>query len=108
MCNLCCKIYTRGDFVMALNNNYKIIGDRIHYARKQCGLTLEEMEKRIGVHKGTLSRWETGKTKNIKLPMLEKLASIFHVNATWLAGGDVPMYAQIQNKNNVYYIPILR
>ena len=89
---------------------YKEIANRLQYARKQCGYTLEEIGEKIGINKGTISRWESGETKNIKLPILEKLASIYNVNVSWLSGNDAPMYAKptnANNYNNIFFIPVL-
>lgn len=37
-----------------------IIGDKIYYLRKQCGLSQEELGFELGVSRQTISKWETG------------------------------------------------
>lgn len=71
--------------------NFKKIGERLRFARKNSQLSLEEVGKIINIHKGSVSRWENGKTEKIQLPVLEKLADIYNVDVMWLMGYDVPM-----------------
>ena len=54
MCNTIC----RGDYM----NENKIFGERLKLLRVKKGLTLEDVAKKIGVSKTTVSQWERGKT----------------------------------------------
>lgn len=46
---------------MEADNLKRLIGSRISIARKAAGLNQEQVAEAIGVHKQTLSRWESGK-----------------------------------------------
>ena len=50
------------------------IGSVIRKYRKECGLTQEEMAKRLGVTTPAVNKWENGNTN----PDIELLAPIFH------------------------------
>lgn len=78
--------------------NYKVVRKRLEFARERSKISLEEIGKKLGVHKSTISRWENGYTKKIQLPVFEALADIYDVNVMWLMGYDVPM-EKAPNKN---------
>ena len=63
-----------------------IIGERIAERRKALGLTLEDIAQEIGVSKSTVSRYESGTFESIKLPVIEAIARVLHVNPSWLIG----------------------
>lgn len=63
-----------------------MIGDRIQRARQQLGLTLEDVSKRIGLSRQTLSRYETGVIQNIPSDTVEKLAAILETSPGYLMG----------------------
>lgn len=64
----------------------KEIGIRIAQCRASLDMTMDEVAKRIGVAKSTIQRYETGQIQKIKLPVIESIASVFHVNPDWLIG----------------------
>ena len=50
------------------NENVKrLIGSRIAIARKAAGLNQDQVAEAIGVHKQTISRWESGKLSLIHI-----------------------------------------
>ena len=66
-----------------------IDGNRIRILRKQFGLTQEELGKKMGVIKQTVSSWEN----NISEPnseILLNMASVFDVSVDYLLGNDTP------------------
>jgi len=71
---------------MVVNPKSKAIGDRIRACRKEQGLTLQDIAEEIGVTNGTLSRYEHGEFDKIKIPIIESIASILHVNPAWILG----------------------
>lgn len=83
-------------------NNYDIIKNRMEYARKKNNLSLDEVGKKMGVHKTTVSRWEKGKTGKIQLPVFEMLAKIYDVNVMWLMGYDVNMERSSQQTEDKF------
>jgi len=55
-------------------------GERLHELRKQKGLTLEAVGKKLRVSKGYLSGIENGKVRPPKDKILRKLAGLFGVD----------------------------
>lgn len=75
-----------------------IDGNRIRLLRKQAGLTQEELGKKMGVIKQTVSSWEN----NISEPnseILLSLASVFDVSVDYLLGND-PLENSIKKNIN--------
>lgn len=73
-------------------------GNRIRLLRKQAGLTQEELGKKMGVIKQTVSSWEN----NISEPnseILLSLASVFDVSVDYLLGND-PLKNSIKKNIN--------
>ena len=69
-----------------MNNRITYRPDRLRIAREKKGLTLDELGKRIGLSKGTLSRYESGVVSGIRLNTLNEIALILDANPTWLLG----------------------
>lgn len=59
--------------------------NRLKPLRKQLGFTLDDMEGKTGIKRGTYSNYENGKTEP-KLETWQKLASFFHVSVPYLQG----------------------
>lgn len=73
-------------------------GNRIRLLRKQAGLTQEELGKKMGVIKQTVSSWEN----NISEPnseILLSMASVFDVSVDYLLGNDTPENPSKKNIN---------
>lgn len=62
------------------------VGNKIHSVRIEKDITLEDIALRIGVAKSTIQRYEAGKIKNPKLPVLESIANALNINPSWLVG----------------------
>ena len=62
--------------------------DRIKLMRKKTDMTIQEVADILKVSKGTVQRWESGNIKTIRQEHLAKLAQIWDVSPTWLAGWD--------------------
>ena len=62
---------------------------RLKEARKQAGMTQQEVAAAVGVNQNTYSYWENEKTK-IDNISLGKLAKIFNVSVDYLLGEDDP------------------
>ncbi len=61
------------------------VGGRIHWARKNKGLTLGDVAGRMGIRSSHLSGVESNKV-NLSLPKLAALLDILDVSADWLLG----------------------
>lgn len=66
--------------------------ERIKTAREEKGWTLEQLGKKCGVAKATVSKWEAHKsgTPDIELHVFFKLAKALELDARELATGDPP------------------
>ena len=62
------------------------IGARIKYVRDLREATLDDIAKKVGVTKSTIQRYENGKIKNNKIPVVESIAISLNVNPAWLIG----------------------
>lgn len=62
------------------------IGNRIKYARNLRNSTLDDIAKKVGVTKSTIQRYENGKIKTIKIPVVESIAIALKVNPSWIIG----------------------
>ena len=64
------------------------IGDRIKEKRKESFMTLEELSKRVGLSRQTLSRYETGIITKIPLDRLVLLSNALNVTPAYLMGWE--------------------
>lgn len=62
------------------------IGKRIRQQRKALNISVADVAAYTGLSKATIHRYENGEIKDIKLPVLETIASILNVNPAWLIG----------------------
>lgn len=63
------------------------LSELIKQKRKEKGMTLEQLGKRVGVSKMTVLRWESGEIKNIRTDKIEKLASALGIPVVALFEG---------------------
>lgn len=88
--------------------NNELVSQRFIYARKNKGLTLEEVGKQLGVSKTAVLKWERGQVRKMKLPMVETLARIYDVSPAWLMGLEAPMDNRFYGRSKkAWLIPIL-
>lgn len=62
----------------------KVMGQRIRQKRIELGLTQEELGKKIGVKKSTISKIEKGEVKTIDRDYIAKMIQLFHCDPSWL------------------------
>ena len=67
--------------------------NRIKELRTKHNYTLDDMEEKTGIKRGTYSNYENGKTEP-KLETWQKLASFFHVSVPYLQGIDDEDYIE--------------
>ncbi|MBR6709192.1 MAG: helix-turn-helix domain-containing protein [Clostridia bacterium] len=63
------------------------VGERIHYLRKQHGMTQEMLAEQIGVSRQALARWEADETLPDTANLI-KLSDAFSVSTDWLLRGE--------------------
>jgi transcriptional regulator with XRE-family HTH domain len=56
------------------------VGDRLRKIRLQRGLSGEDVHMAIGISRGTLWRWEQGKTEGMPASKLAQLATLYDVS----------------------------
>jgi len=64
----------------------RAIGHRIRMARERAGLDREALAARVGVHAGSIARWETGGSVPHAFTM-ERIAETCGASADWLRTG---------------------
>lgn len=64
----------------------KQMGIRIQQKREECGMTQEDLGKRLGVSRQTICKWEAGAVNHFDRSYVSKMADIFHCSAAWLMG----------------------
>jgi len=63
-----------------------VMGDRIRNKRLENNWSMEELGKRLGVHRAAIGKWENGDVQNIKRSSIEKMARLFDCDPVWLMG----------------------
>lgn len=64
------------------------IKDRLYNLRKEKRFTLEEVGKKIGVSKQTISRYENGEIENIPYEKIVALAAVYGVSPGYIVGWE--------------------
>ena len=86
---------------MAVNIDYKDLGNRLSIARKQKGVTLKETAEAVDVAASTIQRYEKGQFSKVKMPVIEALADYFEVSPEWLIGLTDDPYNYEEDPNSV-------
>lgn len=82
---------------MGENEKKAIIAARIREARLAAGLTQGQVAKMLGLHRPSVSEMEGG-NRSVTVEELSKLAEIFDVGLSWLAGEGVEKVDVLDNK----------
>ena len=78
-------------------------GKNISEARKNAGLTMEELGKMVGVSRATIKRYESGEIANIPDDKIEKIAKATKVSEAFLMGWDT-----LKKENAAFHARILK
>ena len=78
------------------------VGRRIREARESKRIMQKELAEKAGVAPSTILRYEQGKIKQIKLPIIQSIANILGVNPSWLIGKSEDR--EVSTKSESYYI----
>lgn len=62
------------------------VGRRIRERREALNMTQEMLGEKLGLHKSTIQRYESGEVSRIKLPVVESIAKALLVSPEWLTG----------------------
>ena len=63
------------------------IGTRVRAARRERGLTQDELADKVGVSRSAVAQWETGRTGQVT-GNLSRIAGILEVSVEYLMYGD--------------------
>ena len=66
----------------------KTMGLRIQQKREECGLTQEDLGKKLGVSRQTICKWESGNVKHFDRSYIDKMSKIFNCDPAWLMNMD--------------------
>lgn len=66
-------------------------GQRLRARRLELGLTAEELAEKVGKHRATVCRYETGEIEEIPVQTVEALAAALAVMPGWLLGWQKEM-----------------
>lgn len=81
----------------------KEIGQRIKQRRKALNISVVDIANYTGLSKATIHRYESGDIKDIKLPTLEKVATILDVDPAWLIGKTANMVRREGKTTNLLF-----
>lgn len=62
------------------------IGDRIKYKRKELGLSVDDVAKKLGKNRATIYRYESDDIENLPITILEPLAKVLQTTPAELMG----------------------
>ena len=84
-------------------------GQRIHWLRKNRGLTMEEVGKACGVAKSTVRKWESGYIDSMKADKIIKLAEVLDTTIDYILDGteSPTIYKNVEPLPQVKVVPIL-
>lgn len=66
--------------------NQMNIGKNIKLRREQLGYSMQDIARKLDVHRSTIMRWENSKTNRLKLPTIEKLSQVLQTTPSFLTG----------------------
>ena len=72
------------------------IGQRIKEKRKEMRMSADELGKRLGKDRSTISRYEKGDIENLPLDILEPIAKALDTTPAYLMGWE-----KVQQKNSI-------
>ena len=77
--------------------------DRIALARKQAGLSQEQLGEKLGVSRQAVSKWEAGQS-NPDLTYVAEMCRLFGVSSDWLLLGEEGIRAVDYRETSHYQI----
>lgn len=73
--------------ILTLMSTPQDIGARIRAARRERGMTQDELSERVGVSRSAVAQWETGRAGQVT-GNLSRIADVLEVNVEYLMYGD--------------------
>lgn len=72
-----------------------MFGDKLKQLRKQANLTQEELGKKLGVAKNTVSYWESDDSQP-SLDTIKEISILFQVSVDYLLGNEIDGLEEIE------------
>ncbi len=66
-----------------------IVTERLRLARKRQGWRQEDLAERLGVHKATVCRHESGNTRTVDALYVARVAEVCGVDTAWILGENL-------------------
>ena len=66
------------------------IGEKIYNLRQEKGWSQDELAEKLSVSRQSVSKWESGKTKNPEIDTFHSLSRVTGFSAMWLNLGKMP------------------
>lgn len=85
-CCLNCGAAKICDILQTSRLSNKEIGRRLTEARENIEVTRKELAEMVGIAASTITRYEKGAIKNIKLPVIESIIRALKINPMWIFG----------------------
>lgn len=82
------------------------LGKRIKVFREQLGISQSELGKQLGLTRASISQYELGAIKEMKMGQLIKMAKALRVDAEELATG-VPSDTGALRRQEIFFVPII-
>jgi repressor LexA len=96
--------------MLAEQSRDELVGQRIRSARRDRGLTQDELSGRLGIHRNSIVRYERGE-RSIDVELLARIANELEVSLHWLVTGEGEMgaYPDVPDsqKLEVRWVPVL-
>ncbi len=66
----------------------KTMGTRIRAKREECGMTQDDLAKKLNISRQAIAKYESGEVKRINRDLINKMALIFGCQPAWLMNLD--------------------
>jgi len=68
-----------------LKKEFRVQAQRLRLLRKESGLNLRELSKKVGISKSALSSYERGE-RDLTINMVKRLADFYNEDVEWIIG----------------------
>ena len=66
----------------------KTMGTRIRAKREECGMTQDDLAKKLNISRQAIAKYESGEIKRINRDLINRMAVIFGCQPAWLMNLD--------------------
>ena len=84
------------------------VGEKIAARRKELGMTLDELGKRVGVGKSTVRKWETGAIANMRLDKIAGIDEALGVTPNELLSDEPAEHQELKRIDRGMIVDLIR